>query len=343
MAKSITSVLVSIAIDKKFIKSIDDPVSDYLDEWKDDPGSKNEANLSKTSRSKITIRNLLNMLSGLKVVCTKDQALAYCDPSEGEASSTDNVIIFADNQGEKCLKRPLATVVEGESDISNFVYSNCDSLLLGMVIEKSTGKDLLRFAETELFSKMGIKSTNWWRDSSSIPVGGRNLAYCCFDATPRDYAKFGQLILNNGAWGGKQLIPKWYIDEIKKSAKFVDEDESYKRSYGLHFWSMYNKSDENSVVFYAYGMNDQVIIMDFDNKMVVVRNSLYKPILNQSDQSIMNVSIESGIALSSGTIDITKINVHKIQGISLPISLPLIAKSNFDFREFYQQVKQAID
>lgn len=343
MAKSITSVLVSIAIDKKFIKSIDDPVSDYLDEWKDDPGSKNEANLSKTSRSKITIRNLLNMRSGLKVVCTKDQALAYCDPSEGEASSTDNVIIFADNQGEKCLKRPLATVVEGESDISNFVYSNCDSLLLGMVIEKSTGKDLLRFAETELFSKMGIKSTNWWRDSSSIPVGGRNLAYCCFDATPRDYAKFGQLILNNGAWGGKQLIPKWYIDEIKKSAKFVDEDESYKRSYGLHFWSMYNKSDENSVVFYAYGMNDQVIIMDFDNKMVVVRNSLYKPILNQSDQSIMNVSIESGIALSSGTIDITKINVHKIQGISLPISLPLIAKSNFDFREFYQQVKQAID
>jgi CubicO group peptidase (beta-lactamase class C family) len=98
------------------------------------------------------------MRSGLKVVCTKDQSLAYCDPSEGEASSTDNVIIFADNQDDKCLKRPLATVVEGESDISNFVYSNCDSLLLGMIIEKSTGKDLLRFAETELFSKMGIKS-----------------------------------------------------------------------------------------------------------------------------------------------------------------------------------------
>jgi hypothetical protein len=106
---------------------------------------------------------------------------------------------------------------------------------------------------------------------------------------------------------------------------------------------MYNKSDENSVVFYAYGMNDQVIIMDFDNKMVVVRNGLYKPILNQSDQSIMNVSIESGIALSSETVDITKINVQKIQGISLPISLPLIAKSKFDFREFYQKVKQAID
>jgi hypothetical protein len=57
----------------------------------------------------------------------------------------------------------------------------------------------------------------------------------------------------------------------------------------------------------------------------------------------MNVSIENGIALSSETIDITKINVQKIQGISLPISLPLIAKSKFDFREFYQMVKQAID
>ncbi len=343
MAKSITSVLIGIAVEKKYIQSINDPVSDYLEEWKDNPDAKNEANSSQKSRSKITLRNLLNMRSGLKVVCLKDKALAYCDPSEPEAMSVDdNAIIFADNQGDKCLNRPLVENKEGETGVSKFVYSNCDSLLLGMIIEKATGKDLERFAQTELFSKLGIRETYWWRDSSKIPVGGRNLAYCCLDATPRDFAKFGQLIVNNGVWDGKQIIPKWYIDEIKKSAKLVDDSGSYKKSYGLQFWSTFNKKDANSDFFYASGLGGQVVIMDFDNKMVVVRNSLYKPVLNQSDQRMMNVSVESGISFSANVpMDIAQINLDKIKGSSLPITLPLTVKSNFDFREFYRQVKES--
>ena len=343
MAKSITSVLVSIAVEKKLIKSIDDPVTDYLDEWTEDTESKREASTSQKSRSKITIRNLLNMRSGLKVVCVKGQALAYCEPTEPEALSGDNAIIFADNQGDKCLNRPLVENKDGETGVSKFVYSNCDSLLLGMIIEKATGKDIERFAQTELFSKLGIRETHWWRDSSKIPVGGRNLAYCCFDATPRDFAKFGQLIVNNGVWDGKQIIPKWYIDEIKKSVKLVDDSGSYKTSYGLQFWSTFNKKDTNSVIFYASGLGDQLVIMDFDNKMVVVRNSFYKPVLNQSSQRIMNVSVESGISFSANMpLDIAQINIDKIKGSSLPITLPLTVKSNFDFREFYSQVKGSI-
>ncbi len=345
MAKSITSILIGIAVEKKYINSIDDPVSDYLDEWKDNPEAKNDANSSQKSRSKITLRNLLNMRSGLKVVCLKDQALAYCDPSEPEAMSVDdNAIIFADNQGDKCLNRPLVENKDDETAVSKFVYSNCDSLLLGMIIEKATGKDLERFAQTELFSKLGIRETYWWRDSSKIPVGGRNLAYCCLDATPRDYAKLGQLIVNNGIWNGQQIVPKTYIDEIKKSVKLVEDSGSYKTSYGLQFWSTFNKKDANSVVFYASGVGGQFIIMDFDKKMVVVRNSLYRPALNQSDQRIMKVSVESGISFSADTsLDITKINTQKIKGSSLPITLPLTVKSNFDFREFYRQVKESIE
>ena len=344
MAKSITSILIGIAVEKKFIKTIDDPVSHYLDEWKDIAGAKNEANSSQKSRSKITIRNLLNMRSGLKVVCVKDQLHAYCDPSEGNESLTDdNAIIFAENQGEICLKRPLASAKEGENSVNNFVYSNCDSLLLGMVLEQATGKDLERFAETELFSKLGIRETYWWRDSSRIPVGGRNLAYCCLDATPRDFAKIGLLIVNNGIWDGKQIVPKWYIGEITDNAKPVDNTELYVTSYGLQFWSTFKKNGEKSVVFYASGLGDQVVIMDFDNKMVVVRNSLYKPILNQSGQRIVNVSVDSGISFSADVpIDITKINPQKTKGSSTPIALPLTVQSTFDFREFYKQVKESI-
>lgn len=351
MAKSITSVLISIAVEQKYIKSIDDPVSDYLDEWQNndtadadaDAEAKDNTSSSQKTRSKITIRNLLNMRSGLQVVCLKDQTLAYCNPSEPEALAGDNAIIFADNQGDKCLKRPLVANKEGEADVSKFVYSNCDSLLLGMVLEQATGKDLVRFAETELFSKIGVKATDWWRDGSTIPVGGRNLAYCCFDATPRDYAKFGQLIVDNGQWGGKQIVPKWYIEEIKKSAKVNDDSGSYKTSYGLQFWSMFNKQDVNSVVFYAHGMGDQIILMDFDNRMVVVRSGLYQPALNQSDKKIVNVSVESGISFSASVpFDISQVNLEKMKGSSLPLTLPLTVKSNFDFREFYSLIKASI-
>ena len=346
MAKSITSVLIGIAVEQKYIKSIDDLVSDYLDEWQktdSDAKAKDNTSSSQKNRSKITIRNLLNMRSGLQVVCLKDQTLAYCNPSEPEALAGDNAVIFADNQGDKCLKRPLVIHKEGEADISKFVYSNCDSLLLGMILEQATGKDLDRFAETELFSKIGVKATDWWRDSSSIPVGGRNLAYCCFDATPRDFAKFGQLIVDNGQWGGKQIVPKWYIEEIKKSAKVNDDSGSYKTSYGLQFWSMFDKQDVNSVVFYAHGMGDQIILMDFDNKMVVVRSGLYQPALNQSDKKIVNVSVESGISFSASVpFDISQVDLEKIKDSSLPLTLPLTVKSNFDFREFYRQIKGSI-
>ena len=347
MAKSITSVLIGIAVEQKYIKSIDDPVSDYLDEWQNNDtayaDAKDNTSSSQKTRSKITIRNLLNMRSGLQVVCLKDQTLAYCNPSEPEALAGDNAVIFADNQGDKCLKRPLVANKEGEADVSKFVYSNCDSLLLGMILEQATGKDLDRFAETELFSKIGVKATDWWRDSSSIPVGGRNLAYCCFDATPRDFAKFGQLIVDNGQWGGKQIVPKWYIEEIKKSAKVNDDSGSYKTSYGLQFWSMFDKQDVNSVVFYAHGMGDQIILMDFDNKMVVVRSGLYQPALNQSDKKIVNVSVESGISFSASVpFDISQVDLEKIKDSSLPLTLPLTVKSNFDFREFYRQIKGSI-
>ena len=343
MAKSITSVLIGIAVKKGYITSIDDPVSKYLDEWEDDSGSKNDANTSQKNRAKITLRHLLNMRSGLQVVCLKDKTLAYCNRSESQALGGDNVIIFADNQGDKCLKRPLVENKEGGTDVSKFVYSNCDSLLLGMVIEEATGKDLDRFAETELFSKLGIRETYWWRDS----VHGRKLAYCCLDATPRDYAKFGQLIINDGVWNKKQILPKWYIDEIKKGAQnVVDEEGDYKTSYGLHFWSTSNKGDSDAVVYYTRGLGDQVIMMDFENKMVVVRNSIYRPVLDQSGQRVMNVPVESGISFSEDSpIDISKIDSSKIRGISLPVTLPLPETSNsksFDFLTFYKQVKDSI-
>ena len=96
-----------------------------------------------------------------------------------------------------------------------WVYSNCDTMVLGEILFRATGQDLQTYADRHLFSKIGM-TAYWWRDNTaSAQVDGNYLAYCCLDATPRDFAKFGQLLLNNGEWNGEQVVPASYVDKIK--------------------------------------------------------------------------------------------------------------------------------
>ena len=88
-------------------------------------------------------------------------------------------------------------------------------MVLGEILYRATGQDLQTYADLHLFSKIGMQA-QWWRDNQGTSqVDGNYLAYCCLDATPRDFARFGQLLLNNGVWDNEQVIPSAYIDSIK--------------------------------------------------------------------------------------------------------------------------------
>jgi CubicO group peptidase (beta-lactamase class C family) len=292
-AKSFTSVMVAIAIEQGFIESLEESASVYINEWAND------------ERAQITIRNLLDMRSGLPILCAdaNNPTLDIC--SNSSANSGGNLTL-SDNQMDECIARQMAATgipqpwyTYGSTYESGYwVYSNCDTMVLGEILFRATGQDLQTYADRHLFSKIGM-TAYWWRDNTaSAQVDGNYLAYCCLDATPRDFAKFGQLLLNNGEWNGEQVVPASYVDKIKNIIVDSRIDElTDSLSYGLQFWTIMPSSQSDgsmyppaNTIYATQGFDGQYIMIDFDRNLVVVRTSLYYPALTENDQRKMNVN-----------------------------------------------------
>ena len=268
-AKSFASVLIGIAIGQGLIESLDQSASEFIDEWAGD------------DRAQITLRNLLDMRSGLEMICLNQGETTLATCTDG---LDDSDIMYFDDQLDACIKRALSGDGIGESGV--WSYSNCDSMLLGEILYQATGQDLETYADIHLFSKIGMDA-EWWQDNDSTgQVGGNYLSFCCIDATIRDFAKFGQLLLNNGVWDGEQVVPASYVESIKNVA--VDELNTDTfggtRSYGLQFWTVppVQQDDGNTYppansIITTVGFDGQYIMVDFVNNLLVLRNSIYEP------------------------------------------------------------------
>lgn len=316
-AKSFVSVMVAIAIEQGFLESVDQSAADYIDEWSDD------------DRAQISIRNLLDMRSGLHLVCL-DPTTGLLGTCNSDSGGSGGNLVYADNQMTACIDRQLAErgvnqpwyTAGGPYQAGYWVYSNCDTMVLGEILYRATGQDLQTYADTHLFSKIGM-TAYWWRDNDpNDQVDGNYLAYCCLDATPRDFARFGQLLLNNGVWNDEQIIPASYIDKIKNivvdSVLAAQFNSAF--SYGLKFWTIApgRQADGSfyppaNTIYSTIGFDGQYIMVDFDNNMVVVRNSIYYPALNRSGERKMKldsmdiansdftVTLPAGSGMTSGS------------------------------------------
>ena len=236
MAKSFYAALILISIDKGEIKSLDQKVYDFLSYFDDD-------------RSVITIRQILNMSSGLE----------YPDHQH-------ETMFFRKDH----LKYSRNVKLEKEPD-TLFEYNNVNSMLLGEVLEVATGKKADILLEERILNKIGIEKKTLWRDEAQ-----NVLTYCCIDMSARDYAKFGQLFSNGGAWNGEQIISKELVDE---TFKYVWDTPNWwtdeKRGYSLHWWV--SRYTEESNIFNASGRFGQYIFVDPKNDIVFVRITKYKP------------------------------------------------------------------
>lgn len=290
-AQSVMSLLIGIAVDKGEISSLDEKVSTHISAWS-----------GQTGLADVTVRQLLNMRGGLVPACvdpTTKQRIpcTIFDPR----SFGGTRITSADDQLNVCVQdRMLAEIgvihswspprvtgsVTGATQIAwregDWVYSNCDPMVLGAVLTEASGMSVQEYADRNLFSKLGI-TAHWWTDN--MPDGAEHyLGYCCIDATPRDFAKIGQLILNRGVWGTEQVVSTAYVDLIRGilsndfAIPFVGERVHH---YGYGFWNIptetllnFPQADEDMWVR-AVGLDTQEIAIDLVNLMVVVRNSLY--------------------------------------------------------------------
>jgi CubicO group peptidase (beta-lactamase class C family) len=191
MAKSFTSALVGIAIDKGLIKDIDERICRYYKEW----DCKDKDDL----RSRITIRHAMTLTTGLQW----QENWSKWDPATNDALKMGQSGRFVKYMAErKGLHEP------GQ----RFYYSTGDPMLLSRVIQAVTGVTAFEFAQQNLFKPLNMTNIDWEKDQDGYTSTAWGL-----HTTVRDYAKFGYLFLNKGYWEDRRVVPAEWVEKSTKT------------------------------------------------------------------------------------------------------------------------------
>lgn len=238
MAKSLVSLLVGCAINDGYIKGIDDKVIDYFPQLK---GSFKED---------LTIRHLLTMSSA----------------SSWNESYTSPFSITTQAYYGRNLNKIIKKIEINNNPGIEFEYRSGDTQLLAKVLTEATGKTLSEYASEKLWQPLGAEKPALW---SLDKRNGTEKAYCCFHSTARDFAKIGNLVVNEGSFRNKQLVPESYIEQMTSPVRYLtDEDAGMVDYYGLNWWIM---NHNNKKIPYARGILGQYIYVIPKLDAVVVR------------------------------------------------------------------------
>ena len=301
MAKSYYAALVGISIQRGEIGSLDDPASKYLEYYKDE-------------RSKITIRDLLNMSSGLDFPSHEHEKMFF------QKSHLD----YAKNVG-----------VEKEAGLK-FEYNNVNSMIIGDILYVVTGIKADKLLVERILDPIGASNYKLWKDEM-----GAVLTYCCVDMTPRDYSKIGLLFARNGNWEGSQIIPEGFINETFQTvwetpSRFSD----YKRYYSLHWWV--SKYDDESKIFNTSGKFGQYTFVDRDNDVVVTRITKYSEKDNGDIQKWgpLNFFRWAGVgpAVTAATLLLDLGLIREGPDVNTPIT-----DDSGTSKEFYEKYQEVVD
>lgn len=237
VTKSFFSLLLGIAIDKGFIASVDDPIARYF------PSSR----LAKDpNKSKITIRHLITMSTGLD-----------CNDWDRKSKGQEDKLYKKKDWISYTLDLPL---INEPGKVSN--YCSAGTILTAEIISIASGMPIDKFANKYLFSPMDINELHWSHTSNKEVIASGKRLYM----RPRDMAKIGQLILQNGEWKGTQLIsPAWIMESTSKHTTITGLD------YGYLWWNFTfpTESKEHKAVA-ATGNGGQYIMIFPDQDLIAV-------------------------------------------------------------------------
>ena len=237
-AKSFVSLLVGVAIEQGYIESVDQPVGDFLVEF------------NSMEKSKITIRSLLTMSSGLNW------------GESGKNPYSDNAKAYYGQQ----LREQVNALELIEEPSKTFRYKSGDTQILVYVLEKATGYTLSDYFKINIWDKIEAESSALWNLDKK---DGDEKGFCCFYGLPRDFAKIGLLVLHGGKWKNQQVVPNNYIKKAIVPAKEIREkngEENFR--YGWQWWAA---SYKGSTIHYARGLLGQYIIVYPKKRLVIVR------------------------------------------------------------------------
>ena len=250
MHKSITALVVGLAIADGKIRSVDEPASTYISEWQND------------ARNKITIRNLLTMTSGL--------AREPFSPSP--MSQTMQLNLGTD------LTSLILKVPAGDEPGKIFAYYNVNSELLGLIIERATGKRYAEYLSEKLWSRIGARDARVFLDHE----GGLARTFCCIQMSAEDWLRVGLLHLNMGKVGDVEVVPQAWMTMVRTPSAvnpnygfqtWLGTTYEAKRSYGKGVASYGPHSEPFAVsdMIYFDGAGGQRVYIVPSKQMVIVR------------------------------------------------------------------------
>lgn len=246
-AKSIISLLIGIGLQEGKIKSLEEPVGNYVPHFK-------EGELSK-----IRIVDLLTMSSGTNY---KESDKSYF--------SMNAYGYYGDNE-EYMVNKMTSKEPAGQY----WDYRSGDTQVLGLIVEKAFGDNIAHLVSERFLQPMGAEANALWLLDGD---GQHEKAFCCFNGVARDYARFGQLILNKGSWNGKQIVDSNYIFKATSPATYLKdrtESDHPVDYYGYQYWIIQHKG---MTIPFQNGLFGQYVFAIKDKNAVVVRLGETKPI-----------------------------------------------------------------
>jgi CubicO group peptidase (beta-lactamase class C family) len=251
VAKSFTSTLVGLAIGDGLVDSVDDPLVEYV------PG------LEGSGYDGVTIKQALQMSSGVGF-----------SELYGETSDITDFVgytMFANLEPVNEFTTRYQRVAEPGSA---FNYSTAETQVLGWLVNEVTGKPLAHYLSEKIWSRLGMEhDATWILDREGRE--GMEMAGCCLNAALRDYARFGQLFLQDGWWEGQQILPEgWVTEATVPDSPQVDYGELFPNSrtgYQFQWWAI-SKSDR---AYSAEGVHGQFIFVNPAHDVVIAMTSAW--------------------------------------------------------------------
>jgi CubicO group peptidase (beta-lactamase class C family) len=238
VAKSLTSTLVGAAIQDGFIASVDDAVTRYIPELRD------------SAYDGVTVRHLLTMTSGAK--WNED----YKDPAADVALFYSMPIDAGMDATVSYMRKLRRDAPPGQ----RWHYSTGETNLIGVLVARATKKDLATYASEKIWARYGMESdASWMLDRTGREHGG-----CCVQATTRDYARFGQFILEGARIDGQSIVADGWLEAATRKQVDIGQPGF---GYGYQWWTRDNG------MFNAYGIHGQQIHVDPGRGLVIAVNS----------------------------------------------------------------------
>ena len=249
-AKSMISLLIGIALDEGKIKSLEEPVGNYVPHFK-------EAGLEK-----VRIKDLLTMSSGTNY---KESDKSYFSMNAYGYYGDDEEYMV----NKMAFKEPAGV---------HWEYRSGDTQVLGLIVEKVFGQNISTLVSERFLKPMGAEEDALWLLDGDKK---HEKAFCCFNGVARDYARFGELVLHNGNWKGKQIVSEKYVKEATMPASFLkdpNENENPVDFYGYQYWMV---NEQGHDIVFQNGLFGQYVYVIRDKNAVVVRlgeSKVTKPI-----------------------------------------------------------------